>query len=122
MSNSGQNWPYWYAGYYIDFAFTFNSITGDSTNNPNALYLHATMSYFTSVYYYSNRGQCGCSYNWDWDCCWDYTYACRIDNSCRWWYGFNTFLLTGGAITPYFSQNTLANSYSVDLLSRQRGV
>lgn len=122
INNGGQSWPYWHAGYYIDFAFTFNSITGDSTNDPDALYLHATMSYFTSVYYYSNTGQCGCSYNWDWDCCWSYNYACRIPNDCRWWYGFNTFLLTGGSITPYSSQNTLANSYSVDLLSRQRGV
>lgn len=122
MSNGGQDFPTWHSGYYIDFTVTFNSITGDSSNDPSALYLHATISYFSSVYYYSNTGQCGCTYGWDWDCCWSYNYACRTPNDCRWYYGYNTFLLTGGAVTPFNTQSTLANSYSVDILSRQRGV
>ena len=133
-STGGNSWPYWYANDYFDFTFTFSSITGDVSNNPNFLFITSSINWYQSIYHHNDHGKCGCcgnccsSYCCGWDdgscdryCC---SYYCCSYCSCRWYYSYGTFLLTGRYdINPYEpSISTLAQSHSVELVSRQYNV
>ena len=134
-STGGNSWPYWYANDYFDFTFTFSSITGDVSNNPNFLFITSSINWYQSIYHHNDLGKCGCCGNCcnGWCCnCWDdgccgstccSTYCCSYC-SCRWYYSYGTFLLTGRYdINPYEpSVSTLAQSHSVELVSRQYNV
>ena len=53
-STGGNSWPYWYAGDYYDFTFTFNSVTAD-VNSP-AIYMFSSMSisWYQSIYHHGD--------------------------------------------------------------------
>lgn len=128
-TNGGFDWPYWHGGYYIDFTFNFNSITGDVSNNANQLFVSTTITWYKSYWHTNDQGRCGCC-SWStcstWhDCCW-YSYydcsPCVTGCNCRWYYDWGTFILTGGNTQAWTPSRTLASSYGVDLVSRQRNV
>lgn len=113
-SNNYIEWPYWYGGDYYDFTFSFSSITGDVSNDPNYLFISSTINWWKSVWHVTDNSKCGC-YNPTVTCCSSYTCGypdynsccgyncnpCQYYYSCRWHYDYGTFLLTGGAVEAY---------------------
>ena len=44
-STGGNSWPYWYAGDYYDFTFTFNSVSGDVSSNSIWMFGHTSITW-----------------------------------------------------------------------------
>ena len=36
-------WPYWYANEYLDFTFSFSSVSGDVNNGADQMFVTATV-------------------------------------------------------------------------------
>ena len=121
-SNNYIEWPYWYGGDYYDFYFTFSSISGDVSNDAAQLFVSTTINWQKSVWHVTDNDKCGCHAPGDSCCCWYTCYPCHYYHSCRWYYDWGTFLLTGGNVQAWTPGRSLASSHAVDLISRQRGV
>lgn len=122
-SNNDHKWPNWNSGVYYDFTFNFASITGDIDPSAHQIYITGSMTYEKITEYYHRSSDCGCEYN-----CWSNdNYVCCRYNYC--WRYFNndyaTIFFTGNTIQTYPDQSdakSLANSGSIDLVSKQKNV
>lgn len=43
LTNGNMYWPYWYANEYLDFTFSFSSVSGDVNNGADQMFVTATV-------------------------------------------------------------------------------